>query len=109
MKKLPLIIPAHNKTRGEVLCFADADMGLDPETFNAVSATLDRSDVVGGTTGGHLERWSVEIAVTYASSVSSASPKSGPSSRHASSISTGIGISWARSWPGFPSFKSEAR
>ena len=55
--------------RGEILAFADADMQIDPETFNAISATLDRSDVVAGSTGGRLERWSVGIALTYAAIV----------------------------------------
>jgi glycosyltransferase involved in cell wall biosynthesis len=52
--------------QGEILCFVDADTRIDPETFNAISAALDRSDVVAGSTGGRLERWSVGIALTYA-------------------------------------------
>ena len=52
--------------RGEILCFVDADTRIDPESFNAISAALDRSDVVAGSTGGRLERWSIGIALTYA-------------------------------------------
>jgi glycosyltransferase involved in cell wall biosynthesis len=52
--------------RGEILCFVDADTRIDPETFNAVSAALDRTDVVAGSTGCRLERWSAGIALTYA-------------------------------------------
>lgn len=52
--------------RGQILCFVDADMRIHAETFNVVSATLDRSDVVAGATGVRLERWSLGIALTYA-------------------------------------------
>lgn len=55
--------------QGRILCFVDADMRIHPETFNAVSAVLDRSNVVAGGTGVRLERWSVGIAVTYAAVV----------------------------------------
>ncbi len=41
-------------------------MRIHAETFNVVSATLDRSDVVAGATGVRLERWSLGIALTYA-------------------------------------------
>jgi len=51
---------------GEILCFVDADMRIHPETFNAISQTLDRDEIVAGSTGGRLERWSVGIALTYA-------------------------------------------
>jgi len=65
-----LIAAARNggarQAQGEILCFVDADTRIDPETFTAISAALDRSDVVAGSTGGRLERWSVGIALTYA-------------------------------------------
>ena len=54
------------KAQGEILCFVDADTRIDPESFNAISATLGRSDVAAGSTGGRLERWSIGIALTYA-------------------------------------------
>ena len=65
-----LIAAARNggasRARGEILCFVDADTRIDPETFNAISAALDRTDVVAGSTGCRLERWSLGIALTYA-------------------------------------------
>lgn len=52
--------------QGHIFSFVDADMRLHPETFNAIFATLRRSDVVAGATGVRLERWSLGIALTYA-------------------------------------------
>lgn len=52
--------------RGEILCFVDADARIHPETFNAISAALNRKDIVAGATGVRLERWSLGIALTYA-------------------------------------------
>ena len=52
--------------QGNLICFVDADMRIHPDTFNAVSAALGRSNVVAGATGVRLERWSVGIALTYA-------------------------------------------
>ena len=51
--------------RGEILCFVDADTRIEPETFNAIAAALDRSDIIAGSTGGRLERMSVGIGLTY--------------------------------------------
>jgi len=51
---------------GEILCFADADMRVHPETFNAVDDMLGSGRIVGGATGVTLERWSLGLAVTYA-------------------------------------------
>lgn len=55
--------------RGEILCFVDADMQIAAETFNVISATLDRTEIIAGSTGGRMERWSVGIALTYAAIV----------------------------------------
>jgi glycosyltransferase involved in cell wall biosynthesis len=52
--------------QGEILCFVDADTRIAPETFNAIITALERSDVVAGSTGCRLERWSVGIALSYA-------------------------------------------
>ncbi len=52
--------------QGEILCFVDADMQIHPETFNAIAATLDRTDIVAGATGVRLERLSLGLALTYA-------------------------------------------
>ncbi len=51
---------------GKILCFVDADMRIAPDTFNVILATLDRGDIVAGSTGGWPERWSLGIALTYA-------------------------------------------
>jgi glycosyltransferase involved in cell wall biosynthesis len=51
---------------GELLCFADADMRIHPETFNAVDGMLGSGRIVAGATGVTLERWSLGLAVTYA-------------------------------------------
>jgi Glycosyltransferases involved in cell wall biogenesis len=52
--------------RGEILAFVDADSQVHPETFNAVTTFLARPEIVAGTTGATMERWSVGIAVCYA-------------------------------------------
>ncbi len=55
--------------RGRILAFVDADMRIHPETFNAIERVLSRDDVIAGSTGVHLERWSLGIAATYATMV----------------------------------------
>lgn len=52
--------------RGDILCFVDADMQVHPETFNGVLEALGSDDIVAGATGVRLERWSLGIALTYA-------------------------------------------
>ena len=52
--------------RGAVVAFIDADSAIHPETFNVIAAFMNRPDVVGGTTGATMERWSAGIALTYA-------------------------------------------
>jgi glycosyltransferase involved in cell wall biosynthesis len=52
--------------RGRVLCFIDADSQMHPDTFNVVSAYMDRSDIIGGASGVTPERWSPGIALSYA-------------------------------------------
>ena len=51
---------------GAILAFIDADSQIHPETFNAITALLARPDVVAGSTGGTMERWSAGIALTFA-------------------------------------------
>ena len=51
---------------GAILAFIDADSQIHPETFNAITALLARPDIVAGSTGGIMERWSAGIALTYA-------------------------------------------
>jgi glycosyltransferase involved in cell wall biosynthesis len=55
-----------NVANGDIVCFIDADSRIDPESFNAISAALDRGDVIGGVTGCRLERWSLGVALTHA-------------------------------------------
>ena len=50
---------------GELLCFADADLRIHPETFNAIDRALGMGTVVAGATGVTLERWSLGIAATF--------------------------------------------
>ncbi len=52
--------------RGQIVAFIDADSQVHPETFNAVTTFLARPEVVAGTTGATMERWSLGIAVCYA-------------------------------------------
>jgi glycosyltransferase involved in cell wall biosynthesis len=53
--------------RGEILAFVDADTRIHPRTFDAIDRALATGRVVGGATGATLERWSVGLALTYAS------------------------------------------
>lgn len=55
--------------KGDILCFVDADMRIHPDTFNGVAAALDGGDIVAGATGVRMERWSLGIALTYATVV----------------------------------------
>lgn len=52
--------------RGEILCFADADMLVHPQTFDAIDRKLATGRVVAGATGIVPERWSLGFAATYA-------------------------------------------
>ena len=55
--------------RGSFLTFVDADMGIHPEMFNAIDDALSGGRYVGGSTGVTLDRWSIGLAVTYATFV----------------------------------------
>jgi glycosyltransferase involved in cell wall biosynthesis len=52
--------------RGAILCFVDADMRVHPETFNVLAETIANPRVIAGATGCTLERWSVGLALTWA-------------------------------------------
>jgi glycosyltransferase involved in cell wall biosynthesis len=52
--------------RGSILAFIDADSQIHPETFNAIAAWMARPEIVAGSTGATMERWSAGIAVCYA-------------------------------------------
>jgi hypothetical protein len=51
--------------RGRLIAFIDADSQIHPETFNRVAELLAREDVVAGTTGVTVDRWSPGIASVY--------------------------------------------
>jgi glycosyltransferase involved in cell wall biosynthesis len=53
--------------RGEILCFIDADSVLHPDSFVAVAAAMGDPRTVGGASGVTMERWSLGIALAYAS------------------------------------------
>ena len=52
--------------RGTTVAFIDADSQVHPDTFNQIAAFMSRADVIGGSTGATMERWSAPIALTYA-------------------------------------------
>ena len=52
--------------RGAIVAFIDADSQVHPDTFNVIAAFMTRPEVIGGTTGATMERWSAGIALTYA-------------------------------------------
>lgn len=51
--------------RGKIVCFADADFRIHPETFNYIGDVMGRGRFVGGVTGLAMERWSFGIAATW--------------------------------------------
>ena len=51
--------------QGHIVCFIDADSSIHRDTFRAIAATLQRTDIVGGATGVYPERWSVGIVATW--------------------------------------------
>jgi glycosyltransferase involved in cell wall biosynthesis len=51
---------------GAVLAFIDADSQIHPDTFNVLARLMARTDVVAGSTGATMERWSLGLVVTYA-------------------------------------------
>lgn len=57
------------ETRGELLCFVDADGRVHPDVFNVVDAMLSSGKYSVGATGVKPERWSVGIACTFAALV----------------------------------------
>jgi glycosyltransferase involved in cell wall biosynthesis len=52
--------------RGEIIAFVDADSVLHADVFLAVSAAMQDGNVVGGSSGVTMERWSAGIALTVA-------------------------------------------
>lgn len=56
-------------SRGEIVAFVDADARIHPQTFVAIDEVMRSERVVGGATGVTLERWSLGIALTYATMI----------------------------------------
>ena len=52
---------------GRILAFVDADQRIHPETFNAIHDAMTNDRYIAGASGVRLERWSLGIALTYAS------------------------------------------
>jgi glycosyltransferase involved in cell wall biosynthesis len=53
-----------NMATGEILCFIDADSRIDPETFNAIDASMQTGKVAIGATGVVPDRTSAGIRAT---------------------------------------------
>jgi len=51
---------------GEVICFADADMQLHADTFNAIDERMRSGECIGGATDLVPERWSLGLLATFA-------------------------------------------
>lgn len=54
-----------NLARGEMLAFVDADMQIDPETFNVIDDLIGTGTVIAGATGFRFERSSFALRLTY--------------------------------------------
>ena len=52
--------------RGTIVAFIDADSQVHPDTFNQIAAFMARREIVAGSTGATMERWSAAIVLTYA-------------------------------------------
>ena len=52
-------------SRGEILCFIDADSAIHSQTFNAIDEAMKTGRYIWGVTGGILERKSFALLVTY--------------------------------------------
>jgi glycosyltransferase involved in cell wall biosynthesis len=53
-----------NVARGEILAFVDADMQIDPETFNVIDDLISTGTVSAGATGFRFERSSLALRLT---------------------------------------------
>lgn len=53
-------------TRGEILCFVDADFQIHPWTFVAIEDALESGRYVAGASRVRPERWSLGLLVTFA-------------------------------------------
>lgn len=51
--------------RGEILMFVDADSQIHPNTFNAIDQAMLKNRIIAGSTGVHMDRMSLGIAMAY--------------------------------------------
>jgi glycosyltransferase involved in cell wall biosynthesis len=51
---------------GTIVAWVDADHRIHPDTFVVIAELMRKPDVIGGSSGAWLERWSIPIALTYA-------------------------------------------
>ncbi len=51
--------------RGGIICYADADMRIHPDTFNEIDVVLATGKYIAGASGVRLERWSLGLLVTW--------------------------------------------
>ena len=58
-----------SEAKGEIVGFVDADMQIHPGTFDAIERALASPRIIGGATGGTMERWSLGLVVTFAIAV----------------------------------------
>src|SRR5256885_359960 len=52
-------------SRGEILCFIDADSAIHPQTFDAIDRAMGSGRYIWGVTGAKMERMSVPLFITY--------------------------------------------
>ena len=52
-------------SRGEILCFIDADSAVHSQTFDAIDKVMKTNRYVWGVTGARLERKSVALIITH--------------------------------------------
>jgi len=52
--------------RGELMAWVDADHRIHPDTSVVVDTLMRNPAIVGGSSGAWLERWSLGLALTYA-------------------------------------------
>src|SRR2546423_3339421 len=52
-------------SRGEILCFIDADSAIHPQTFDAIDRAMGSGRYIWGVTGATMERMSLPLFITY--------------------------------------------
>src|SRR5256885_12098216 len=52
-------------SRGEILCFIDADSAIHPQTFDAIDRVMGSGRYIWGVTGATMERKSFALLITH--------------------------------------------